>query len=275
MNDDQRLLASAALDGAVTAEERARAESDPEVVAEVERLRAVRGALSVVEPPDADRRDVAIAAALAAFARSGTVAPPSGAVVAPLPPARSRRGHRWLAPLAAAAAVAVIAVGGIVATRSSDDEDSSSADRAAEQSVQTASDASDATDGALSALPAPADREAAGDAADADAATEATTRPTDAAPSAGDAASELAPTAAAAPLASPDELAEFAELAGTTAASDAGPTATCSGGTFLGEASYVVDGAAVPVEVFEVETPHQAVARRIGDCRVVARAPLP
>ena len=138
--------------------------------------------------------------------------------------------------------------------------------------VQTASDA---TDGALSALPAPADREAAGDMADADAASEATTGATVAAPSAADAGSELAPTAAAAPLVSPDDLAAFAELAGTTAGADGGPTLTCSGGTFVGGASYVVDGVAVPVEVFEVETPHQAVARRIGDCRVVARAPLP
>ena len=42
MNDDQRLLANAYLDGEVSADERARAEADPEVVAEVARLRAVR-----------------------------------------------------------------------------------------------------------------------------------------------------------------------------------------------------------------------------------------
>ena len=38
MNDDQHILASAYLDGALTDEERAQAEADPEVMAAVERL---------------------------------------------------------------------------------------------------------------------------------------------------------------------------------------------------------------------------------------------
>ena len=54
MNDDQRLLASAVLDDAVTSEERTRAEADPEVRAEIERLRAVRDQLQV--DVDAGRR---------------------------------------------------------------------------------------------------------------------------------------------------------------------------------------------------------------------------
>ena len=44
MNDDLTLLASAYLDGDVTADERARVESDPQLLGEVERLRSVRTA---------------------------------------------------------------------------------------------------------------------------------------------------------------------------------------------------------------------------------------
>ena len=45
MNDDLTLLASAYLDGDVTADVRARVEADASLLAEVERLRNVRAAL--------------------------------------------------------------------------------------------------------------------------------------------------------------------------------------------------------------------------------------
>ena len=50
MNDDLTLLASAYLDGDVTADERARVENDAEVLAEVDRLRSARALLGDVEP---------------------------------------------------------------------------------------------------------------------------------------------------------------------------------------------------------------------------------
>ena len=50
MNDDLTLLASAYLDGDVTADERARVEADPELIAEVERLRYVKVLLADTEP---------------------------------------------------------------------------------------------------------------------------------------------------------------------------------------------------------------------------------
>ena len=51
MNDDLTLLASSYLDGDVTADERALVETDPDALAEVERLRSVRALLGDVEPP--------------------------------------------------------------------------------------------------------------------------------------------------------------------------------------------------------------------------------
>ena len=104
MNDDQRLLANAYLDGEVSADERARAEADPEVVAEVARLRAVGDALRVTDAPDPQRREAAIEAALDAFELR------PAATIATTPSSRSpRRSHstpgderagcaRWLPP---------------------------------------------------------------------------------------------------------------------------------------------------------------------------------
>ena len=110
--DQRRLLASAYVDGELTAVERASAEGDANVMNEVATLRDVRRRLAVDETPDAARREAAIRAALAAG---------GPAVVAPPPPsALARRRARWLAPLAAAAAVVAV-VGGVVALRSTDD----------------------------------------------------------------------------------------------------------------------------------------------------------
>ena len=65
-SDEQLLLASAYMDGELTAEEQARAEADPVVMSMVEELRAVRRQLAIAAPPDEQRRDAAISAALAA-----------------------------------------------------------------------------------------------------------------------------------------------------------------------------------------------------------------
>ena len=100
MNDAQHILASAYLDGALTDEERAQAEADPEVMAAVERLGEVRRALAAVEPPDRARRDAAINAALGVFDSESRVAapPPVTSIAArrsdPLADAGRRRGRR-------------------------------------------------------------------------------------------------------------------------------------------------------------------------------------
>ncbi len=56
MTDDDLNLASAYLDGDVTADERARVEADAELIAEVERLRQVRIVLGDTETPAISRR---------------------------------------------------------------------------------------------------------------------------------------------------------------------------------------------------------------------------
>ena len=73
-------------------------------------------------------------------------------------------------------------------------------------------------------------------------------------------------------LRTPDELAAFAERRIALGAGAAGEV-TCALGTPLGSAFFVVDGAEVPVEVFEVDG--EAIAVDLVDCSVVARAPLP
>ena len=76
-------LASAHLDGATSPEEAALVAADPALQARVEELRAVRDALARGCPPvDADRRDAAIAAALAAFDEDAEPERPTAPVTA-------------------------------------------------------------------------------------------------------------------------------------------------------------------------------------------------
>ena len=148
MNDDQRLLASAALDGAVTTEERARAEADPEVRAEIERLRAVRDQLRADVAPDP-------AAAGGVDRRRPRGVRRAAATVSPLPRRRrstARRRARWLAPLAAAAAVVVIVVGAVVAGGGDDGSDDAAAPAATELAPAAAADR-DATAGGRARQP--------------------------------------------------------------------------------------------------------------------------
>ncbi len=69
MNDDLILLASAYLDGDVTADERARVDNDTEALAEVDRLRSVRALLGDVEPQAISVREAQLAMALDAWDR--------------------------------------------------------------------------------------------------------------------------------------------------------------------------------------------------------------
>jgi negative regulator of sigma E activity len=133
VNDDDDLTelilrASAYLDGELDAGERALAEADPAVMAEVEALRSLQDEIRDVEPPRADTREAAITAALAEFdalqpatAPAAAAGPGAGRVV----PFRPRPSYtRWLT--AAAAVVAVGLVGVVVAqsNRGGDDKDS-------------------------------------------------------------------------------------------------------------------------------------------------------
>ena len=125
-DDDTFDLASAYLDDAVTAAERARAEADTEVMALVTELRALADRLREVEPPSTDARDQAVAAALAGWS------PPDDARVAssarPTRPTRSSRLLAYAAALLAVGVVGVVAVTGLrgttddAATSMSDEE---------------------------------------------------------------------------------------------------------------------------------------------------------
>jgi hypothetical protein len=109
MNDEQYFLANAYLDGEITDEERRIAESDPDVMSEVERLRALQADLRAVEPPTVGAREAAISAALAEFGRSSATEP--AAATAAAIPFRPRPVYaRYLAIAAAVVAVAGLGI---------------------------------------------------------------------------------------------------------------------------------------------------------------------
>jgi hypothetical protein len=99
-------LASAHLDGLTSPDEARRIEDDPALVERVARLRAARDAVRVADRPvDPERRELAIAAALAAA--DG----PATAPVTSLAEVRARRGPpTWVRLVGAAAAVALAAL---------------------------------------------------------------------------------------------------------------------------------------------------------------------
>lgn len=106
MTDDQYLLASVYADDAASPDERARAEADPEVMAEVARIRQLQAALADVEPAPPALRSSAIAAAMARFDDR----PPITVTATP----SARRAFPWARSLSvAAAAVAVLAIGAV------------------------------------------------------------------------------------------------------------------------------------------------------------------
>lgn len=145
---DIEMLASAYLDGEVTADERAQVESNNVLLAEVERLRQVRAVLgATTEPPAISVRESHLAAALDVWdrmpetERSGEVAPSAGmnaaaaaAISTPAPTSLAARRDRrssggstkWL--MGAAAGLAVIAGAGIVLQGLGADDDDSAAD---------------------------------------------------------------------------------------------------------------------------------------------------
>ena len=258
MNDDQRQLANAYLDDEVSVDERSRAEADPEVLAEVARLQAVREALRVSDRPDAARRDAAILAALEAFEirPAATIATTPDLPVAPPASLDAKRRARWLGPLAAAAAAVVVIAGGvaILGGGGEDGDDAASVATPAAAELEAAA-----------SQPAVADTAAAAAVPDA-AATEGTSAAADeAAPAAGEAAPVLR---------SPEDLAAFAAKASEPAVrTNADDAVGCALGDWVGAAVYEREGEALTVDVFVDDG--EAVAADSVTCEVVARAQLP
>ncbi len=125
MNDAQYLLASVYVDGEATADQRALAEADPDVMSEVARMVALRVAVSDVESPADSARERALDAAMAVFEsrlhRARLV--DRSAVVRTM-----RRRPTYARALSIAAAlVAVGAFGLVVANRLGGDSDLDSA----------------------------------------------------------------------------------------------------------------------------------------------------
>jgi hypothetical protein len=105
--------ASAYLDGELDAPEIAAVEADPEVMAEVARLRSLQHEIRDVPAPSPYGRDMAVAAALAEFDTVHRAVP----AVTPMPSVRTARRPsygRWMAVAAAIAGVA--ALGAVITT---------------------------------------------------------------------------------------------------------------------------------------------------------------
>jgi len=175
MNDDLTLLASSYLDGDVTADERALVETDPEALAEVERLRSVRALLGDVEPPMISVREAHLAAALDAWDRlpaaertgarrdrtplgiDAAAAAGAASVTAPTPLNNRRRqtSARWLT--GAAAAMVLVLAGGVALQLGSSDDSDSSSDTGADAADSEAFIATERAGNPADAQQAPAD----------------------------------------------------------------------------------------------------------------------
>ncbi|MEL6891635.1 MAG: hypothetical protein AAFP84_08570 [Actinomycetota bacterium] len=154
MTDDptqDELLASAYLDGEVTPDERARVEGDPELLAEVDRIRQVRAiVMADIEPAPVSTRESHLAAALDVWDQlAAGDAAPGLAAATPISTVRDRRtrrraertsGDRSRLLLGAAAGLVVLAgVGAVVRgviVGGDDDADFSADDAAAEEPAE-------------------------------------------------------------------------------------------------------------------------------------------
>jgi len=298
MNDDLTLLASAYLDGDVAADERARVEDDPDAMAEVDRLRAVRALLGDPEPPAISVRETHLAAAFDAWERlpeaertgvrrdqtpagiDAAAAAGAASVTAPTQLNTRRRptSTRWLT--GAAAALVLVLAGGVALQLLGDDQDeveSTSADEAAE--AEAADDGAVRAGGDLGAdelAPAATSADAAANQLDTDV--------DDAAPPPEEGGLvQLSNTA---------DLADFALPAfGAPVAPDGVPAATSATGDLDDIASDVVEveprclgvdvvvGPAVYIDTVVVvgidESRNLALAYEPGACTEIARVRLP
>jgi hypothetical protein len=303
MNDDPTFLASAYLDGDVTDDERARVEADPALLAEVDRLRAVRLILGDIEPPPISVREAQLAEALATWDRLPDAertgarrdVTPSGidaaavagaaAVTAPTPlrDRRRTRSSRWL--VGAAAAMVLVLAGGVALQLASNGDEGSTADDAESTSELVAPAAAPSADDEARAEADPA---LAGDAA-LDAVTDGSQLDTgisDVAPPGEDAGLDQ--------LETPADLADFAAAALDAPVAPDVPAATSAPAdedlsaaeSAIAEVEFplclgvdVIVGPAVygdvPVVVGIDEGRNLAIAYRAATCAEVARARLP
>lgn len=313
MNDEQLFLANAYLDGELTADERAIAEADPAVMAEVEQLRVVQARMRAVEPPSAAARERAIAAAMAEFAAGTAVAAAPAGVPAAVGASRPARTPFWARPAQrrfvsiAAAIVAVGALGMIVSQFGEGGGDDDSAEPAAEdlageaESAAASAQAEIAGDGDASAEEATAE---SADSAAADMMTEAVEESgseemarVDVAEATGEESTEATEESAeeappfapalpdfdpAAPVSSPLELGAFGRyLLDEQAADRLGPTpntACPAEFNILGETTLVDDANSiddsVDVYVGVLEADRTVLAIDRDACDVLASTPL-
>lgn len=298
MNDDLTLLASSYLDGDVTAHERALVETDPEALAEVERLRSVRALLGDVEPPVISVREAHLAAALDAWDRlpaaertgarrdrtplgiDAAAAAGAASVTAPtrLNNRRRQTSTRWLT--GAAAAMVLVLAGGVALQLGSSDDSDSSSDAGAGAADSEAFTATERAGNPAEAQPAP-------DAATDEATSELDTGVADPPPPGENSGLDQ--------LDDQTDLADFASAAvGAPSAPDV-PTATSATGDDLTEAETsladsefplcprlgidVIVGSAVyvdePVVVGIDEDRNLAIAYEAATCAEVARVRLP
>ena len=241
MTDDQLLLANAYVDDDLDPPGRARAQADPDVMAEVSRLHAVVAALRDVDPPAPDRRERAIAAAL-------------GDAVQVAPPTPLHRRRSWWAGAGVAAALVVVVAGGIVVLRGGrtggDDDAATFATAAGATELMSAS--SPLADGGAPAPPQEQERSAA------DAALPTTTA-----------------AGAAVVLSSPAELGAYGAAGDASRAfvEEQPPCVDRIAGSYVGRATYAGVSPAVSVEVFVVGD--DVVALDAATCGEIARAERP
>jgi hypothetical protein len=268
MNDETELLASGYLDDALTDEERARAEADPEVMATVERMAELRRQLSVVERPNPARRDAAIKAALDVYAAERPpVAPP------PVSSLSARRWSRWLMPAAAAALVAIVA-GGIIATRGVQDGDDSAGGDQAASVAESAAGTTELQSGAQVLSDMPADTATSSEARD-DGGAATTGAPEEAPAATIPVGSMYSATTdvdgSLQVIRAPRQLTRFA----AQERSSLFRTGPCEAGTWLGRAVLQTDRGDVVVDVFLSEQGGRVRALDPASCEVLLSAQAP
>ena len=137
MNDEQYLLANAYVDGELSADERALAETDPDVMSEVGILLSLQTRLRKVDPPSASARESALTAAMAVFPGvEARPAPPINAAVSNPVPVRRRPAYaRYLGLAAAVVGIGLLGAVLVTGLRSGADDDSASEVPAAEAEI--------------------------------------------------------------------------------------------------------------------------------------------
>ena len=218
MNDETPFLdadlVSAYLDNEVTAEERARVDASPELLAQVSEVTRLRASLRAVEPVPASVRESAFAAAMAAFGTADTDTDTDTnthtSTVAPVISLATRR-QRMYRVVTGVAAASVLAVGGLAALNKFGTGDDRNESAAFETSAPTAK----VQTAAPAETTAPAEAMVAGGAPAESAAPAETTAAAESAP-----AVEMAAEAdtAAAPFSDLPVLANDVELAAYVAA---------------------------------------------------------